>query len=232
MLGLVLLIMAGCVDYTEELWLNKDGSGNVKMLIGVLTNYENQKEINRLLDQPGITLISKSVYRKDNYTYYKLEFRFKSLEAFNSLNDQVSNADFFGRITLNKEKDGTISMRRQISLGSMNADEDEIEQLFKSMNVDNLKWRYKMHLPWKIVSSNAAPGNVDYKENTVSWEYQIRYLWNKSQIMTAQMKKAFPLLPVILLGVAILIIIISLIWWGRHRRKSRIEQLPEATSEP
>jgi len=159
-LGLLILILSGCVDYSEELWLKKDGSGRVKMTIGVLTNYENKQEINKYMNQPGITLISKSVYRKNDYTFYKLDFRFKSLEAFNNLNDRITNADFFGRISLVKDKDGTITLKRRIALGSLASEEDEIEKLIMSRNQDKLKWRYKMHLPWKIIKSNAASAKV------------------------------------------------------------------------
>jgi hypothetical protein len=218
LLSMLVLFLAGCVDYSEELWLRKDGSGRAKMVIGVLTNYLNEQEINRYMDQPGISLISKSVYRKNKFTYYKLDFRFNSLEAFNNLNDQVSNADFFGRISLKKEKDGTITMRRSIALGSMPSEQDEIEQLIMAHLQKDMKWRYKMHLPWKIVKTNAAPENTDYKTNTVSWEYKTAYLWNQSQTMTVNMKKAFPLLPVILIGMGVLVVLVTLLWWRRGRK--------------
>ena len=217
--GLLLLLLAGCVDYNEELWLNKDGSGKVKMAIGVQTTYENNKEINRYINQPGISLISKSIYRKKNFTFYNLEFKFTSLEAFNNLNDQISNADFFGRITLNKEKDGSITLKRRIALGSPSGEEDEIEQLIFSHSQDNLKWNYKLHLPWKIIKANADPANIDYKTNTVSWQYQTSFLWNQSQTMTVRMKQAFPWIFVIPIILAILVIVISLLWWRRHVRK-------------
>jgi hypothetical protein len=218
MFGLLLLILAGCVDYKEELWLNRNGSGRVKMVIGVLTNYENKQELNRYLDQPGISLISKSVYRKDKITWYTLDFKFKSLEAFNNLNDEISNADFLGRITLTREADGTITLKRKIALGSLSSEEDVIEQLIQSHPQDNLKWRYKLHLPWNILRSNAAPSNVDLKARTVSWEYQTPYLWNKSQTMLVRMEQNRLLWPYLLLGLAGLMLIVSLLWWLLHRK--------------
>lgn len=227
--GLLLVLIAGCVDYEEELWLNKDGSGRVKMVIGALTTYENLEELNRYIDQPGISLIKKSVYRKKNYTYYNLDFKFNSLESFNNLNDQISNADFFGRISLTKEKDGSITMRRRIALGTLSSEGDEIEQIFSKLSHNNLTWKYKMHLPWKIVKSNAAPANIDLKSNMVSWEYQTSYLWNKPQTMTVNLKPTFPILPILLIGFALVIVVISLIWWRRHIKKmlSTPEKIPE-----
>lgn len=216
LLGLVLLMLAACVDYNEELWLNKDGSGKVKVIIGALTTYKNDQEVNRYLNQPGITLISKSVYRKKNFTYYNLEFKFDSIEAFNNLNDQISNADFFGRISIQKEEDGTITLKRRIALGSPSAEDDEIEQLIFTHPQEKLQWKYKMHLPWKVIKANAAPENIDNKTNTVSWVYQTAYLWNQSQTMTVRMKQSFPWLFVLPIGLAILVVMISLIWWRRH----------------
>jgi len=219
LLGLLLLLLAGCVDYNEELWLNKDGSGKVRMLIGALTSYENNKEINRYINQPGISLISKSIYRKKNLTYYNLVFKFNSLETFNNLNDQISNADFFGRITLKKAEDGSILFKRRIALGSPSGEEDEIEQLIFTHPQENLKWRYKLHVPWKIVKANAAAANIDYKTGTVDWEYQTAYLWNKSQTMTVIMQQSFPWVLVMTLALAVLVILISLLWWRRHIKK-------------
>jgi hypothetical protein len=228
--GLLLLLLAGCVDYNEELWLNKDGSGKVRMTIGVQTSYENDNEINRYVNQPGISLISKSIYRKKNFTFYNLEFKFKNLEAFNNLNDQISNADFFGRITLTKEKDGSITLKRRIALGSPSGEEDEIEQLILAHTAGNLKWHYKLHLPWKIIKANAAAANIDYKNNTVSWEYQTSYLWSQSQTMTVRMKQPFPWIFVIPICLVILVIVISLIWWRRQVRK--IHKLIEKEHKP
>lgn len=229
--GLLLLLLAGCVDYSEELWLNKNGSGRVKMMIGVLTNYENKQEVNRYLDQPGISLISKSVYRKGKYTYYNLDFKFKSLEDFNNLNDEISNADFFGRIILMREKDGTITLKRKIALGSLSSEEDIIEQLIQSHPQDSLKWRYRLHLPYDIIRSNAAPSNVDLKNRTVYWEYQTTYLWNKSQTMLVKMQQSSSVLPYILIGLAGLMVVISLIWLLLHKRK-RPSTLPDDSFNP
>lgn len=229
--GLLLVLLTGCVDYTEELWLNKDGTGKAKLVIGVISSYENPEELNRFLDQPGISLISKSVSRKQNYTYYNLYFKFNSLEAFNSLNDQVSNADFFGRITVNKEDDGTVTMNRRISLGSISSEDDEFEQLISKLSQGNFTWHYKMHLPWKIISSNADQVNIDYKKNTVTWEYQTAYLWNRPQTMTVMMKPSPPLLPLALIGLALILIIISLVWWRRYVKKLLLKAESDKESE-
>jgi hypothetical protein len=217
MLGLLVILLAGCVDYDEELWLNKKGSGRAKMVIGVLTNYANNQEINRYNSMPGIHLISKSIYRKKSFTYYKIEFKFDTLDAFNNLNRQISNADCFGRIVLLQQKDGTILMQRRIALGSSEGD-DEIEQLIFTHTQENLKWHYKMHLPWKIIKANADPAKIDYKTNTVEWTYQTSYLWNKHQVMEVRMKKSLPWKTILLIGIGVIVAGMSFLWWRQHKK--------------
>jgi len=218
LLGLLVLLIAGCVEYDEELWLNADGSGRARVLIGVLTSYQNEQVINRYTAQKGIHLISKDIYRKQKYTYYRLEFRFDNLEAFNNLNDQISNADFIGKLTMEKLGKGLYKLKRRIALGGIEG-EDEIEQLIFTHPLDNLKWHYKLHLPWKIVRANAVPASVNYAQNSVEWTYQTTRLWNKSQTMEVVMKRSFPWLPVLAAALIILFVGVGLYLLTRHNRR-------------
>ena len=101
----------------------------------------------------------------------------------------------------------------------MAEDQDEIEQLIMTHPQDNLNWRFKLHLPWKIVKANAAPSNIDYRSKTVEWNYQTTYLWNHSQVMLVKMKKGFPWLLTILIILGLFVILVSLLWWRRHHIK-------------
>ncbi len=228
LLGLLLLVMAGCIDYTEELWLNKDGSGRAAVNVRVKTNYPNPQELNSYQDIDGIELIRKEISRdeKNKYTYYKIEFRFKSLEAFNKINTQITNADFSGRINLIRMNDGSLSLQRTISLGSLPSEGDEIEQLIRQQPQTDSRWTYILHLPdYKIIKANADPANIDALNGTVRWEYQTAFLWNKSQTMTVQLKPRTKLLPLLILAVALLLLVI-LIWLLRHLPGNRSKRHP------
>ncbi len=229
LLSFLLVLLAGCVDYNEELWLNSDGSGRAKTTIGVLTSYHNAEEINRYSTLPGIHLISKSVYRKKNYTYYNIEFTFDNLDAFNNLNDEISITQFIGRISLDKNKKGKIEFKRRIALGSPAMENDEIEQLILTLPHQDLKWSYKLHLPWRIIEANTSKEKISFQNSIVTWNYQTSMLWNKPQIMTVIMKKPFPALSLYFIALAAIIIILSLIWWRRNTRRKLVSvQTPTA----
>ncbi len=137
LLAALLLILSGCVEYDEELWLNSDGSGRAKMRLTHRSHYSNTQEIMNKLDKPGIHL--RDIQRKESgdNMIYEVEFSFDSIEAFNNVNDQLAAADFWGQITLAKNPEGNIVFRRMISLNmdkpmetAQEYPQDELEGLF------------------------------------------------------------------------------------------------------
>ena len=178
LLGMLLLLLAGCVDYNEELWLNKDGSGRLgsRWMIGVLTNYLNQQEITVTPASRALrsSARSSSPQAELHLLQFGISFRFPWKPSIKSAT-KISMPDFLGKITLTKEKDGQEPSCAGLPLAAHPADDDEIEQLILSHPQDNLKWRYKLHLP-DIVKTNAATVNTDMTTNT-----ETSYLWNKSQ---------------------------------------------------
>ncbi len=100
---LALFALFGCVHYDEELWLHRDGSGRAMLRLIHRSPYENPEEILRKAELPGISLQGYNVQRNGQDVIYDIVFKFKSIEAFNNVNDQLGSADFWGKITLNKE---------------------------------------------------------------------------------------------------------------------------------
>ena len=215
---LAMLALFGCVHYDEEMWLHRDGSGKAKIRIVHRSQYENPEEILRKASLPGITLLSYKIQRQGQDVIYDISFKFKSVEAFNNVNDQLGSADFWGKITLNKEPGRRISFKRRIALGSQD-EEDELESFFSKNQAEHAIWNYKLHSPWKIVSTNASPENTDIKNKTLSWSYDTAEMWNKDEYMTAEFRKSFPWF-VIVIAVIGLLLILSLIFWlfriGKH----------------
>ncbi len=122
LLAVLLLLLSGCVEYDEELWLNSNGSGRVKLRLIHHSYYSNTQEIMNKLDQPGIHLEDIKRKQSDSNMIYEVELKFDSIEAFNSINDQLWSADFWGNITLTKNANGNVVLNRVISLGSQNAE--------------------------------------------------------------------------------------------------------------
>ena len=111
---LALLLLAGCVQYDEELWINRNGSGHATIRVVHRSPYENPEEIMRKAALPGINLQSYDIHRKGPDVIYTIHFKFKSIDAFNNINDQLGAADFWGKITLNKEMEALYFSRMVI----------------------------------------------------------------------------------------------------------------------
>lgn len=219
--AVLLLVLSGCVHYDEELWINRDGSGRAKLRLVHRSIYDNPEEILAKGSMPGINLQKYEIERSGKDVVYIVHFKFSNIEAFNNVNDRLGSADFWGKITLNKGNDRTIVFKRRIALGSLEG-EDEFENIFRSQQEQNPVWRYKLHVPWKIISANALPENIDYKGKTISWSYDTAFMWNKTQYMTVEMRKAFAWLPLILGLLALATIVISVIWLVRIARRSHL----------
>lgn len=217
---LALLLLFGCVQYDEELWINPDGSGRATLRLVHRSQYENPEEIMRKANLPGITLTESKITRVGANVVYNVSFSFKNIEAFNNVNDQVSSADFWGKITLNREPNGKISFKRRISLGSQ--EEDDFESIFMQQQTEHPVWNYKLHLPWKIISSNASEKNIDRKGRTVSWSFDTSGMWNKDDTMTVDMEKGFPWWPIILVVLAVVFAGFFALWMIRIARRSHL----------
>jgi hypothetical protein len=221
LLVLSLLVLAGCVHYEEELWLNRDGSGRAKLRLVHRSPYENPEEILRKAALPGISLQKYDIQRQGADAIYTIEFKFKSIEAFNNVNDQLGAADFWGKITLNKEPGRRITFKRRIALGSPESD-DEFENIYSRMQTENKIWSYKLHVPWKIVTSNAKEEDIDHKNHTLAWNFDTNAMWNKHEYMTAEFKKSFPWI-FVFIGVVVLLLTAFLIHWlFRFAKKSHL----------
>jgi len=216
---LALIVLAGCVQYDEELWLNRDGSGKAKIRLVHRSPYENPEEIMRKASLPGISLQNYDIRRNGADVIYSIQFKFKNVDAFNNVNDQLGAADFWGKITLNKEPGRRITFKRRIALGNQEG-EDDFERLFSQMQKHAPVWNYKLHVPWEIVSSNALPENVDKAAGTIFWSFDTGKMWHKQEVMSVELRKGFPWMLVVI-GVIVLALLGFLIhWMFRFARKS------------
>lgn len=218
---LAIFSLFGCVHYEEELWLHRDGSGRAKLRLINRSPYENTEEILRKGDLPGISLVSYKVQRQGQDVIYDIVFKFKNIEAFNNVNDQLSAADFWGKITLNKEPGRRITFKRRIALGSQD-EEDELESYFSRSRGDHPVWRYKIHVPWKIVDTNAIPSNVDVKGKTITWTYDTAKMWNTHEFMTAEFRKDLPWFVFVIGFIGLVMIAFFVYWLYRISRRSHL----------
>lgn len=227
----VFLLLLGCIQYEEEMWLNHDGSGHVKMQITVSSNYQNIESISKYANIEGVHLLNFKTYRNSGNTYYDVEMKFDNLRSFNTLNDQDALAHFIGKSELIKGKRGLVTYKRVISLGSTEInDEDQIADLFQAIFTVNRNWSYILHLPYSVVTANTAPASIDYKNNTVKWNYEIAYLWNKDQTMEVTMDRKIPFM-LYYIGLPALVLLVLLILWrvSHHKKKRAIKAMDDTT---
>lgn len=220
-----LLLLAGCVEYDEELWLNPDGSGKAKLRLIHRSNYANTQEIMRKAELPGIHLIDSQVEKAGPFVVYSVTFKFDDINSFNNVNDQISAADFWGSVTLNKTPDGKIVFKRRISLGSQETEDtdDILEGIYNQQQTDHPVWTYKLHVPWKIITANTTAENINHKERTVRWEYDTLQMWNKYEQMTVEMKQGISWLVVVLIGGVAVLLAFFVMWLIRISKRSHLK---------
>lgn len=238
LMATLLLILTACVEYEEELWLNPNGSGRVRMRLIHRSNFDNTKEFVNKQNLPGIHLISRQTSRVGQNYVYEVEFKFDSIEEFNNVNDRLASADFWGSITLNKTPEGNLIFKRRISLGNQKPDpalvteevtdpnlmddpDDILENIARTQEKHPI-WKYKLHVPWKIIGSNANKKNTNLSGRTLSWEYDTLEMWNKYEDMTVEMKKGVSWLVFVLIGVVVLLLGFFAVWMVRIYKRSHL----------
>ena len=237
----LLLLLTACVEYDEEFWLNPDGSGRVKLRLIHRSNFDNTKEFVSKTDLPGIHLISRQTSRVGQSYVYEVEFKFDSIDEFNNVNDRLASADFWGSITLNKTPEGNLVFKRRISLGSqkpdstmvavdindpnMMDDPDDILENIARVQEKHPIWSYKLHVPWKIIGSNANREDIDISGKAISWRYDTLEMWNKYEEMTVEMKKGISWLVFVLVGVVVLLLGFFAVWMVRIYRGSHLHDV-------
>lgn len=229
-----LLLLAGCVEYEEEMWLNPDGSGKAKLRLVHRSNYVNTQEIMDKSELPGIHLLDAQVSRAGRDVIYNVTFKFDSIEAFNNINDRIGEADFWGKITLNQEPKGNLVFKRRISLGGQDEEidsEDILEGIYSQKQTEHPVWSYKLHVPWKILAANAMTEKVDKRKKTISWDFDTLEMWNKYETMTVEMKKGLPWF-VFALGLVVLVLLgFFVLWMIRISRRSHLKDVIQHKKE-
>ena len=249
LLIIMLFLLVGCVEYNEEMWLNPDGSGKVSLRLVHRSNYANTQEIVRKSELPGIHLISSQVQKNGPFMVYKVTFKFDNIESFNRISEEPTPVDFLGQISINKNSEGHLVYKRRISLGgseilepgtesdsidiNLLSDPDDIlASIYKKQQKDYPKWNYTIHLPWKIISASTTADKIDYKNKTVSWEFDTEQMWNKSELMTVEMKKGISWIVWVIIALAVLLLAFFINWLIKIRHRSHLQEAIEHNQRP
>ncbi len=209
--------MFGCIHYNEEIWLQKDGSGeiNIEVITNVLILDDISNDILASINgNKKFTVKSQALSLKGDSSSFNVRFSFDKLTDLNSLR-------FPGGIyTYQKDQDGNPYFNREF-LPYPQSDSAKFDS--NTNNEFAVNCKFLVHLPYAVKTTNGIIESKDKK--TIRWNVNINSPKNKPAALFAQMKN--PLRFMILIMVVIVVIILILTWFffikKTPRKKHKIQ---------
>lgn len=225
---IIFLIFTSCLQYSEKMKLNHDGSGEITFAIGMnneifnlgkgkfeLDNFNADSIKKNYLNKKGIKFLNSRTFVNNNIRWIEITLKFDSIENLNSITDDTTQSGMFGIISLTKDKDGNIIFSRKIYPVSKEKLTDEESKIF-SLIFSQYKWNYELQLPSKIISSNAHEVKID--SNIARWSFSLASLYTEKNLNVTFEGKKFSWL-IYLSGA--LLIIIALYFFNILNKKSK-----------
>ncbi|MFA5436291.1 MAG: hypothetical protein WC372_09680 [Candidatus Neomarinimicrobiota bacterium] len=187
----LLFTLSGCIEYREEIWLEKDGSGSLLFEIG-LPEYasisdEDLSELSivELCDSvEGITVTGSATYQVDKITWIQVFADFEHILLLNQVEDS-----WFGEIRL-EEEDGAVRYSRLITMSdTLDNNGEGFGNMLKHALLGQYNWSYTLHLPDKILDCNTPLMFRDTLNNNLRWEYTLASLINEQKSMTVSFRR-------------------------------------------
>ncbi len=226
------ILLVGCINYSEETWMNADGSGKLSMEISTSQQFAalmagqsnrspfSQKELERpFKGVKGIRLKSVKLHHRNGDIVSTIIFQFNSLEALNQIKNGDSSPSFLGQIRFSKDKNGRLIFTRTIdkmtlSPGKENHETNSNDDLAGNISgalLSGYSWKYTVHFPSKVISANTSKDNILAQNNTVIWNIPLSDLVKSPQTMTATLKAPLPwlLLSFIVAGLLVILVVLT-----------------------
>jgi hypothetical protein len=244
-LAVALVALAGCINYDQELTLNPDGSGTVKIRYdrtGGSTGGEEEGSVD-MSAAPKLSFTEEEImaeYEGAPVTVRDIEIG----ETDEGVPEATYYIDFKNITDLNGR--GVFALEGDKLKQTFSIDSDGDNQIFKQlvqlkMDVDDpsqlseYKFTYILNAPGEIVDSNGTVAG-----NTVSWEYSLDKLINTDTEMTATYKGAAPgaggkiavIIGIILCVIIVIVIIIVIVVLLTKKKKKPAGPAPTPPSEP
>lgn len=204
-LGLTLffiVLLSGCVQYSEHLSLDRQGSGRLIFKMGIM-DMESildedpddsaviMEEEDDFGDFPGITVVDATTYAADGFVWSEITLEFESLDA---LVQALESEEFVttGEISF-AEKDGYLMFKRTLPVLSLESEDDAGMDFAEDMPIEmvemffaDITWVYEVTFPNTIIESNAQDDDVDLATNTVRWSVLVTDLFSEEMEMWAK----------------------------------------------
>lgn len=211
-LTVCITFLSGCINYSENMTLNKDFSGkaSIQMVIpsmafGMMgespsSTLKGMEESFKASEK--ITLLESKTYNENDNQVFAFEIEFKSIEDLNSLRDDSTEMPFIGEVSLVEEKGGKVTLKRVIY------EKEDINSEMRSSFAE-YKWTYELKTPYKIINANTAPSYIDHKTKTVKWEIPLLSVYSEPQEMIITMETFNPIIYIYAIGIGIILLLIT-----------------------
>ena len=197
------LLLTGCLDYDEEMWLNSDLSGRVSMTIALSDKLSDPRLHGK--DVLGIDQIRHDVekveglkvedvqsFKENGKQVVRLNVAFTSWEKLGWIGrDSTKGGSFAGNMKVTHEHGHTILER---SLGAMVDAKPKfdgeaiVSSGLAALFLGNNAFTYTLHLP--VEPENANSLQVDKANRTVRWRFPLSQLTREPVTMRVEMKES------------------------------------------
>ena len=236
---ILLFILSSCINYQEKMKLNYDGSGTITFAVGLnqslfggmadssnFKDFDESKIKEQYSGKKGIKFLGSRTYTQDGNKWVEINLSFESLQALNEANKDSMQQGMMGTINLSEDANGNMVFTRKLLAKPGSAEKDsagsELANGMMQMMFGNYKWKYELTLPGKIISTNAAQNDVDYKTNTVKWTMSLASLASAQEMIVTFEKASKVNMTLVILGVLIVMILAGIFIY-RIKRSSTPE---------
>ncbi|HEY2343735.1 MAG TPA: hypothetical protein VGH90_11915 [Chthoniobacteraceae bacterium] len=194
------LLLGGCLDYDEEMWLEGDLSGHAVLTFSIpdqpLITDEISKRINEdsirqnLEKVPGVKMEKFESFHDSGKFGARISIRFDSVEKLSSFSVSPSDAAPvapFGTITVRRENGHVFLERTLATLPEMKG-KGAVAQKFLGVLLGSNFLDYKLHLPGEPVTSNS--GHVSASDHLVEWKFTLGQALREPTVMRVEWKNS------------------------------------------
>ena len=194
-------MLISCIEYTEKMILNNNGSGEITFAVGLseeLLNFDdgkmqsndfNEEKIKENYEgKEGIKVLGSRSYSKDGNRWIEVSLEFDSIENLQNASKDSSNNGMIGEMSLTENENGNWVFNRKISNDNNKEEDSDNSTNMMNMMFSKYEWQYELILPSKIISTNAKEEDVDTENKSVKWKFNLAGL-SSNNVMTVVFEK-------------------------------------------
>jgi hypothetical protein len=210
----VMLLVSGCINYSEEMWLGANGAGKLTMelkvaesLLRLSPNSKSDPFSKEKLEEPfkdvkGIRVTETRSYTEGDSRVALIALTFDSPEALQNINQAEGTPPFLGIITLVKNDKEQLTFTRVInkSAGQSN-NRSEFDRQMAAQLFSQYVWKYTIHFPGRVLEANTPKEKI--KGDTVIWEKTMGEFMQSAEPLTATIQ--LPTLTSVLINIGLIL---------------------------